>query len=97
MREDRRPVTRASSVDKQDIGLLNVLVMVGLGHQSAQNLLPELRSLRRAPPPEAEVGREVGRKGRSRRKEEHLALRMISEAKRRICYGFRPAQNGKST
>jgi len=56
--------------------------MVDLGRQSAQNLLQELRSLRRIPPPEGEVGREVGREGPSRRKEERLVLQMISEAKR---------------
>lgn len=81
---------RASSVDRQGIGLLNVLIAVGLGHQSAQNLLQELQSLR-APLLEGEVGREVGRKGRSRRKEERLALQMIFEAKRRMRYGCRPA------
>jgi hypothetical protein len=69
--------------------------MVDLGHQSAQNLLQELRSLRQTPLPEGEGGRKGGRKGQSRRKEDHLALQMISEAKRRMCHDFRPAQNGK--
>lgn len=94
-RQDRRLVMRASSVDRQGIGLPNVLIMVDLGHQSVQNPLQELRSLRQTPLPEGEGGRKGGRKGHSRRKEEHLALQMISEVKRRMCYDFRPAQNGK--